>query len=76
MKTISLPQAKRLFAIAKEAGKSAETVKAYVKSLGINASLEIPVERYESIVSWAGTKTETIDTTTGAIETETPGVGE
>ncbi len=76
VKTISLPQAKRIFAIAKDAGKSAETVKAYVQSLGFNASLEIPFERYDAIVEWAGKKVDMVNTSTGEIETETPGVGE
>lgn len=76
VKTISLPQAKRIFAIAKDAGKSADTVKAYVQRLGFNASLEIPVERYDAIVEWAGKKADVVNTATGEIETETPGVGE
>ena len=75
-KTISLSQAKRIFAIAKDSGKSSETVKAYIVSLGFNASLEIPVDRYESICEWAGKKDDVVDTKTGEIETETPGVGE
>ncbi len=64
VKCISLAQAKRFFAIAKEAGKSTETIKAYLQSLGFSTSLEIPVERYDAIVEWAG---RTVDTATGEV---------
>jgi len=64
VKVISLAQAKRLFAIAKEAGKSQETIKAYLGTLGYSTSLEIPVERYDEIVECLGRK---VDTATGEV---------
>jgi len=73
VRCISLPQAKRFFAIAKEAGKAEPLIKAYLASFGYKTSLEIPVEKYDEIVAWAGTK---VDTATGEVEQETPGVGE
>lgn len=61
-KAITLAQAKRLFALAKEAGKSTDEVKAHLENLGFKTSLEIPVERYDEIVKWAYPK---VDTETG-----------
>jgi len=73
---ITLPQAKRLFAIAKEAGKTADEVKAFLISQGLNSSLEIPKSEYERVVSWASTKDIQVGQSVNEAEMETPGVGE
>lgn len=67
-KKITLPQAKRLFAIAKEAGRTDEEVKAHLLGLGIKSSLEVTADKYEEICRALGQKSE--------VEQETPGVGE
>lgn len=75
-KTISFPQGKRFFAIAKGAGKSDDEIKAYLASISVAKTIEMPVEKYDAACEWAGKKSETVDTTTGEIGMETPGVGE
>lgn len=47
--TISEPQQKRLYAIAKGTGKSDDEIKSILKSLGFNSSREIPKSRYEAV---------------------------
>jgi hypothetical protein len=76
IKTISFPQGKRFFAIAKGAGKSDDEIKAYLASINVAKTIEMPVEKYDAACEWAAKKVETVDTATGEIETETPGVGE
>lgn len=76
VRCISLPQAKRFFAIAKEAGKAEPIIKAYLASFGYKTSLEIPVKKYDEIVAWAGTKVEKVDPVTGEFEQESPLVGQ
>lgn len=58
---ISVPQAKRLFAIAKTAGKSDEEIRKYINGLGLEKSTEIPVDLYDEACRWAAqiTKDET-----------------
>jgi hypothetical protein len=63
-KAITLAQAKHLFALAKEAGKSTDEVKAYLENIGFKTSLEIPVDRYDAIVEWVKTR---VDTATGEV---------
>lgn len=79
-KTISFPQGKRFFAIAKGAGKSDDEIKAYLASINVAKTIEMPVEKYDAACEWAGGKLEIADTATGKfegeIEMETPGVGE
>lgn len=75
-KTITFPQGKRFFAIAKGAGKSDDEIKAYLASISVAKTIEMPVEKYDAACEWAGKKSETVDTTTGEIGMETPGVGE
>ena len=75
-KTITFPQGKRFFAIAKGAGKSDDEIKAYLASICVAKTIEMPVEKYDAACEWAGKKADVVDTTTGEIETETPGVGE
>ena len=75
-KTISLPEAKRFFAISKDAGRSEAEIKMYLAGIGVNRSTEMPVELYNAACEWAGTKDAVVDKMTGEIETETPGVGE
>jgi hypothetical protein len=75
-KTISLPQAKRFFTIAKVAGKSDAEIKMYIAGLGINRSTEMPVEIYDVACLWAETKAGVVDTATGEIEQESPLVGQ
>lgn len=75
-KTITFPQGKRFFAIAKGAGKSDDEIKAYLASISVAKTIEMPVEKYDAACEWAAKKVETVDTSTGEIETETPGVGE
>ena len=74
-KTISFPQGKRFFAIAKGAGKSDDDIKGYLASIGVAKTIEMPIEKYDAACEWAGKKADVVDTTTGEIETETPGVG-
>jgi len=75
-KTISFPQGKRFFAIAKGAGKSDDEIKAYLASINVAKTIEMPIEKYDAACEWAGKKADVVDTKTGEIETETPGVGE
>jgi hypothetical protein len=75
-KTISLPEAKRFFAISKDSGRSEAEIKMYLAGIGVNRSTEMPVELYNAACEWAGTKDAVVDKMTGEIETETPGVGE
>lgn len=76
-KTISLPQAKRFFAISKTAGKSDAEIKMYITGLGIDRSTDMPAELYDRACEWAATvKTENVDTTTGEVELESPLVGQ
>ena len=75
-KTITFPQGKRFFAIAKGANKSDEEIKAYLASIGVAKTIEMPIEKYDAAGEWAGKKAVVVDTKTGEIETETPGVGE
>lgn len=77
VKTISLPQAKRFFAISKTAGKSDDEMKAYLESIGVARTTEMPSEKYDAACEWAATaKKETVDTTTGEVEQESPLVGQ
>jgi hypothetical protein len=75
-KTISFPQGKRFFAIAKGAAKTDEEIKAYLAVIGVTKTIEMPVEKYDAACEWAGKKADVVNTATGEIETETPGVGE
>jgi hypothetical protein len=75
-KTISFPQGKRFFAIAKGAAKTDDEIKAYLSSIGVAKTIEMPIEKYDAACEWAGKKADVVDTTTGEIETETQGVGE
>ncbi len=75
-KTISFPQGKRFFAIAKGAAKTDDEIKSYLASIGVAKTIEMPVEKYDAACEWAGKKADVVNTTTGEIETETPGVGE
>ncbi len=50
---ISEAQQKRWYAIAKKAGKSDDSLKAYVRSLGIEHSRDMPASRYEEACKWA-----------------------
>lgn len=62
-KVISLPQAKRFFAISKEAGKTDDEIKTYFASIGISRSSEIPIKIYDEACKWAETRTSTVATT-------------
>ena len=54
---ISPAQRTRLFAIAKESGCPMEALKEYLKDThGITSSKEIPIAKYETIVSWVQSK--------------------
>jgi hypothetical protein len=75
-KTITFPQGKRFFAIAKGAEKTDDEIKAYLASIGVAKTIEMPIEKYDAACEWAGKKSDAVDTTTGEIEKETPGVGE
>jgi len=50
---ISDPQRKRFWAIAKGAGKSDDEIKAYLKSLGIEHTKDIPKAKYDEVCKWA-----------------------
>jgi hypothetical protein len=77
VRLISLPQAKRFFAISKTAGKSDDEMKAYLESIGVSRTTEMPSEKYDAACDWAATvKKETVDTTTGEVEQESPLVGQ
>ncbi len=75
-KTISFPQGKRFVAIAKGTDKTEGDIRTYLSSIGVTKVIEIPVEKYDAACEWAGKKADVVDTATGEIETETPGVGE
>lgn len=75
VKVITFPQGKRFFAIAKSAGKSDDEIKAYLASIKVAKTIEMPVELYDAACEWAGKK-DVVDTVTGEIDMETPGVGE
>lgn len=75
-KTISFPQGKRFFAIAKGAAKTDDEIKAYLASIGVAKTIEMPIEKYDAACEWAGKKADVVDTATGEIAMETPGVGE
>jgi phage recombination protein Bet len=54
---ISEPQAKRLYAIAKGAGKTDEEIKDYLKTmLGIDSSKKILKSDYDAVCEWAAEK--------------------
>lgn len=53
--TITEPQRKRFYAIAKGSGKSDEDISDYLSSLGINHSGDIPKDRYDEACEWAAT---------------------
>lgn len=81
-KTITLPQAKRFFAIAKGAGKTDDDIKNYLWSIGVQKSMEMPVEKYNAACAWAELKSAIVNSDTGEILLaqsdimEAPGVGE
>ncbi len=65
-KVISIPQAKRFFALAKKGGKSDAEIKEYLKnSLGIERSSEMKVDDYEKACAWA--EGVNVDTETGEV---------
>lgn len=77
VRMISLPQAKRFFAISKTAGKSDDEMKAYLESIGVSRTTEMPAEKYDAACEWAATvKKENVDMTTGEVEQESPLVGQ
>lgn len=52
--TISEPQSKRFFAIAKQAGKSDDDIRRYIMNvLHIDKSLQMPRDKYEAACKWA-----------------------
>lgn len=53
---ISQAQARRFYAIAKESGKSETETRAYMKSIGIDRSVDMPVDLYEEACEWAAKK--------------------
>ncbi len=55
-RVITEPQRKRFYAIGKGAGKSDDEMKAYLLTLGIEHSADIPYARYEEVIAWAQTK--------------------
>ncbi len=75
-KTISFPQGKRFFAIAKGASKTDDEIKDYLASIGVAKTIEMPIGKYDAACEWAGKKADVVNTATGEVETETPGVGE
>ncbi len=50
---ISEAQRKRFYAIAKQAGKSDDEIKAYLKSIGIEHTKDIPKAKYDDSCKWA-----------------------
>jgi hypothetical protein len=66
---ITLPQAKRFFAIAKSAGKTDDEIRSYLNdTLGIDKSAQITRDSYENAISWAQTvKTERVNEDTGEV---------
>lgn len=67
---ITVPQAKRFFAIAKSAGKTDEEIRSYLNdTLGIDKSAQITREDYDAAVLWAQTvKTEQVNMETGEVD--------
>ncbi len=57
---ISVPQIRRLFAIAKAAGKTEPQMKAYLTSLGLASANDMPRGIYEDSIKWAESKEEQI----------------
>lgn len=66
---ITMPQAKRFFAIAKTAGKTDQEILSYLNdTLGIEKSAQIKREAYDAAVLWAQTiKTERVNEDTGEV---------
>lgn len=66
---ITIPQAKRFFAIAKTAGKTEDEIMSYFNdTLGIEKSSQITREAYDAAVLWAQTvKTERVIEDTGEV---------
>lgn len=66
---ITVPQAKRFFAIAKSAGKTDDEIRSYLNdTLGIDKSAQITREDYDAAVLWAQTvKTEQVNEDTGEV---------
>ncbi len=57
---ITVPQARRLFAIAKAAGKTQDQMKAYLTSLGLATVTDMQRGIYEAAIKWAELKDDTI----------------
>ncbi len=57
---ITVPQARRLFAIAKAAGKTQDQMKAYLTSLGLSTVTDMQRGIYEAAIKWAELKDEPI----------------
>ncbi len=57
---ITVPQARRLFAIAKAAGKTQDQMKAYLTSLGLATVTDMQRGIYEEAIKWAELKDEPI----------------
>lgn len=57
---ITVPQARRLFAIAKAAGKTQDQMKAYLTSLGLATVTDMQRGIYEAAIKWAELKDEPI----------------
>lgn len=53
---ITVPQARRLFAIAKASGKTQEQMKDYFTKLGLIASTDMLRGQYEDAIKWAESK--------------------
>lgn len=49
---ITEPQRKRLYAVMREHGKTADDVKAHLGTLGIDSSTRIPADQYDAVVAW------------------------
>lgn len=66
---ITIPQAKRFFAIAKTAGKTDDEIRSYLNdTLGIEKSAQITREAYDDAIAWAQTvKTERVNEDTGEV---------
>lgn len=57
---ITVPQARRLFAIAKASGKTQDQMKAYLTSLGLVSVTDMQRGIYEAAIKWAESKEEQI----------------
>lgn len=57
---ITVPQARRLFAIAKASGKTQDQMKAYLTSLGLATVTDMQRGVYEAAIKWAESKEEQI----------------